>query len=294
MNKSAPVDGFALAYDRRAAVPASSPRHPVVLLHGWPGDRTDYRLVVPLLDDGVDAIVPDLRGFGDSDRHRVDPEAHYSAAAQATSIAALIEELGLARPVVAGYDIGSRIAQKLADDRPELVGGLVLSPPLPGVGSRVLSPASEPELWYQGFHRSGVAATLLDGDVDRLRAYLAHFWDHWSGPDFRIAQPDLDHLVSQYARPRAFASSIAWYRTGRGYVAHALAEQAPAKENRVAVPTEILWQEFDPLFPRAWADRIQEFFGDARVHWADGVGHFTPVEAPRMVADLINQAARKM
>lgn len=286
MNKSAPVDGFALAYDRRASGPASSPRRPVVLLHGWPGDRTDYRLVVPLLD-GIDVIVPDLRGFGDSDRHQVNPEAHYSAAAQATSIAALIEELGLVQPIVAGYDIGSRIAQKLAEDRPDLVGGLVLSPPLPGVGSRVLNPESEPELWYQGFHRSGVAETLLDGDVDRVHAYLTHFWNHWSGPDFQIEQPDIDHLVHQYSRPGAFTSSIAWYRTGRGYVANALAEEAPAKQDRVAVPTEILWQEFDPLFPRDWADRIHDFFSDARLHWADGVGHFTPVEAPQLFANLI-------
>jgi pimeloyl-ACP methyl ester carboxylesterase len=31
-----------------------------VLLHGWPGDRTDYRAVVPLLPD-YDVVVPDWR-----------------------------------------------------------------------------------------------------------------------------------------------------------------------------------------------------------------------------------------
>ena len=40
------VDGFRLAYDRRGSGPA------VVLLHGWPGDRQDWRAVVPLLEAG--------------------------------------------------------------------------------------------------------------------------------------------------------------------------------------------------------------------------------------------------
>jgi pimeloyl-ACP methyl ester carboxylesterase len=35
------VDGFTLAYDRIGSGP------PVLLLHGWPGDRTDYRDLVP-------------------------------------------------------------------------------------------------------------------------------------------------------------------------------------------------------------------------------------------------------
>ena len=55
------VDGFRLAYDRRGRGPGA----PVVLLlHGWPGDRTDYREVVPLVSATADVVVPDPRGFG--------------------------------------------------------------------------------------------------------------------------------------------------------------------------------------------------------------------------------------
>jgi pimeloyl-ACP methyl ester carboxylesterase len=49
------VDGFELAHDRFGAGPA------VLLLHGWPGDRTDYRDLVPLLA-GCEVVLPDLRG----------------------------------------------------------------------------------------------------------------------------------------------------------------------------------------------------------------------------------------
>ncbi|MEA2292333.1 MAG: hypothetical protein QOF17_1367 [Solirubrobacteraceae bacterium] len=54
-----------------------------------------YRATLPLLAPAITVVVPDLRRFGDSDRHRVDPAAGYSATAQARSIAGLIAELGL-------------------------------------------------------------------------------------------------------------------------------------------------------------------------------------------------------
>src|SRR5262249_3666416 len=126
MRRSDPVDGFRLAYDRVGRGPA------VLLLHGWPGDRTDYRAVVPRVAAGVEALVPALRGFGESARPPAEPRSQYTAAAQARSIIALIGELGLRRPVLAGYDIGSRIAQAVARERPDLVRALVVSPPLPG------------------------------------------------------------------------------------------------------------------------------------------------------------------
>src|ERR1700753_262422 len=115
------ADGFELAYDRTGSGPA------VVLLHGWPGDRTDYRELIPLLD-GCEVVAPDLRGFGESDKHPADPGAQYNAAANARSVAGLISDLGLTRPVVFGYDIGSRVAQALARDRPELAQGLGVHP----------------------------------------------------------------------------------------------------------------------------------------------------------------------
>jgi pimeloyl-ACP methyl ester carboxylesterase len=46
------TDGFRLAYDRTGDGP------PVLLLHGWPGDRADYREMVPLLWPAHDPLFP--------------------------------------------------------------------------------------------------------------------------------------------------------------------------------------------------------------------------------------------
>jgi pimeloyl-ACP methyl ester carboxylesterase len=67
MPRSAPVDGFRLAYDRAGSGP------PVVLLHGWPGDRADFRAVMPLFVDAADVVVTRparLRRLGQARRPR--------------------------------------------------------------------------------------------------------------------------------------------------------------------------------------------------------------------------------
>jgi pimeloyl-ACP methyl ester carboxylesterase len=181
------VDGFRLAYERSGEGPK------VILLHGWPGDRTDFAELVPRLSGFADVIVPDLRGFGESDKHDVAPEHGYSGAAQARSIAGLIEELALGRVVIGGYDVGSFVAQFVAKARPDLARALVVSPPLPGAGKRVLTLGAVTEFWYPLFHRLDLSVKLLDGKRDAVREYLRHFWSHWSGPGYIVTDEHLDH-----------------------------------------------------------------------------------------------------
>jgi pimeloyl-ACP methyl ester carboxylesterase len=284
------VDGFRLAYDDQ---PVEGPggREAVVLLHGWPGDRHDFRRVVPLLAGRCRVVVPDLRGFGETQGPCEADPTEYAAAGQARSVLALIERLSLGSVVLAGYDVGSRVAQALAAARPDLVRALVLSPPLPGAGTRVLSPAAQSEFWYQAFHQLRLVEQLLDGSRDAVRAYLAHFWSHWSGPDFVPDGAELDRLAAGYARPGAFVASINWYRAGSGMVARSVAERPPTPSDRLVTPTTVLWPEHDPLFPRAWSDRVGDYFADIDVRAVDGVGHFTPLEAAPDFAEAILERA---
>ena len=274
--RSAPVGGFALAYERAGS------GTPVLVLHGWPGDRDDFAAVTELLMGRADVVRPDLRGFGASDKHT---GGDYSAAGQVASVLGLLDELGIEQAVVAGYDVGSRVGQSLARDHADRVLALVITPPLPGAGRRVLEPLSQREFWYQSFHQLDLAEQLIDGQPDAVRAYLLHFWTHWSGPNFTPSPSRLDALVSRYGAPGAFAASIGWYRAGSGMVATSLAEQPPSQ--RITVPTTVLWPEHDPLFPRTWGDRLDEWFTDLDLRPVDGVGHFVPIEAPDTFAAAI-------
>jgi pimeloyl-ACP methyl ester carboxylesterase len=281
---SRPVDGFRLVYDRIGA------GVPVILLHGWPGDRHDYREVAAQLAHCADVVTPDLRGFGQSDRHLDTDLSNYSAAGQAHSVLGLIDELGLHAPVLAGYDVGSRVAQALAQHHPQLIGGLVLCPPLPGVGRRILGADAQPEYWYQAFHQLPLVEQLLDGNLNAVRAYLQYFWQHWSAPGYHPEPSELDRLAGLYGEPGAMVASINYYRAGAGTVHQSLTETVPATQARVRPHTVVVWPGADRVVSRQWSDRLDDFFADLDLRVADEAGHFTPVEAPAVFAAAVRDA----
>ena len=192
--------------------------------------------------------------------------------------------------MIAGYDIGSRITQTIAREAPGRIRAIVICPPVPGAGRRVLDADLQREFWYQHFHHLDLAPELIDGDVTKVRAYLKHFWSHWSGPDYEQPNEVLDRLTKNYSQPGAFTASIAWYRAGSGTVARSLNEQTPAPQERISTPTSILWPEHDPLFPQAWSDRVPDYFSHATVTLLSGVGHFVPVESAQAFASAILDA----
>ncbi|TRW79870.1 alpha/beta hydrolase [Mycolicibacterium sp. 018/SC-01/001] len=281
------VDGFRLAYERTGT------GHPVVLLHGWPGDRHDYRAVTDRLRDRADVIAPDLRGFGESDKHDVDPVEHYGVAAQARSVLALMDELDIGRAVLAGYDVGGRVAREIAERHPDRVGHLVLSPPLPGVGSRILAPDTHGEYWYQAFHQLPLIEDMIDGRPDVVHAYLSYFWNHWTAPEFTPDGAEIARLATLYATPGALVASIKYYRSGAGAVNTALHETPPERDARIATPTIVLWPGADALVRREWADHMQDYFAEVDVRVIDS-GHFTPVEAPDDFVTAIVDAIEPM
>ncbi|WP_036310158.1 alpha/beta fold hydrolase [Microbacterium oleivorans] len=252
----------------------------VVLLHGWPGLPADYDAVLAGLPD-VRVIVPDLRGMGAAFDGVVPVEAS-TAQSHADRVLASLDDAGIGGGVViAGYDIGSRIAQAALQTDPDRFDGAVLTPAYPGIGDRAASPALASVFWYQHFHREPIAAELIDGDERAVRAYLTYLWHEWRAD--AAPPPHLDQIVAAYARPGAFAASLQWYVANRGYAA----ETGP-----ITVPTTMLWPDRDPLFPLEWADNLAQHFTDARLNVVEGCGHFVPVERPDAVIRAIRSALR--
>src|SRR5437899_2312821 len=99
--------GVTLAYIR-----AGAGGYPLLLVHGWPETkRIWWRNVPPLAAAGFEVIVPDLRGFGDSD---LAPDGFYDLAAHARDLYALVHDvLGHPRCAAAGGDLGGGVIQDL-------------------------------------------------------------------------------------------------------------------------------------------------------------------------------------
>ena len=95
-----------IAMNVALAGPEDAP--PVILVHGFPESHRTWRAIVPLLDDSVRLVVPDLRGFGDSDQPQ--DAADYSTDTLIADIFALADALGIDRFALVGHDWGGAIA----------------------------------------------------------------------------------------------------------------------------------------------------------------------------------------
>jgi pimeloyl-ACP methyl ester carboxylesterase len=289
MPRSAPFEGFSLGYDRIGSGRA------VVLLNGWPGDRHDYDLLVPLLSNQAEVIPVDLRGYGESDKHSdvagsENMENWYGVVGEAKAIINLIGELGISNVVLGGYDVGSFVAQTVASLRPDLIKGLVVSPPLPGAGRRILEVEPARVYWYSSFIRTPLAEELLDGKPEAVKPFLRYLISYWSAPDHVVDENRLNHLTEMYSQPGTFIGGSGHYRTNwNNPVTFYANEVTPPKEKRISTPTTILWAECDPCFPLSWADRLDDFFTNYKMETLHGSGHFTPIEATNRWAVAVKE-----
>ncbi len=121
------INGISIAYERRGK------GVPLVLLHGYPLDHSIWEPILPLLENDFDLILPDLRGFGESDVST----GHYGMADLAADVADLLSGLDIWQAVIAGHSMGGYAALAFVRAYPQRVRGLGL------VASQVLADTPE-------------------------------------------------------------------------------------------------------------------------------------------------------
>jgi pimeloyl-ACP methyl ester carboxylesterase len=100
---------------------------PMVLVHGGLGSSEHWEPVVPELADAFRVITPDSRGHGRS----TNPSERLSYGLIADDIAALIDALGLKRPVVGGWSDGGQVTLELGARHPGVAAGLIVGAAYP-------------------------------------------------------------------------------------------------------------------------------------------------------------------
>lgn len=100
----------------------------VVLLHGFPEFWYAWRYQIPALARHFKVVVPDLRGYNDSDK----PESGYDLDTLSADIKGLIERLGYVKAHIVGHDWGGVIAWHFAQKFPQTINRLaILNAPPP-------------------------------------------------------------------------------------------------------------------------------------------------------------------
>jgi pimeloyl-ACP methyl ester carboxylesterase len=255
------------------AEPAGHTEAPaVLLLHGWPDSHRLWRHQVPALTAaGFRAVVPDLRGFGASDRPG-SVEA-YGLAHILGDVIGVLDHLGVGRAHVIGHDWGAAVAWAVAALFPDRVDHLVaLSVGHPSAfGAAGL--AQREKSWYVLlFLFEGVAERWLsDDDYANFRTWSRH--------------PDADTVISELSRPGALTASLNWYRAN--LPAAALVEP-PLEVPPVVRPTMGIWTKDDmALIEQNMTGSAAHVTADWRYERIDGAGHWIPLEAPDELTGLL-------
>ncbi|WP_395727512.1 epoxide hydrolase family protein [Nakamurella sp.] len=281
---------------------AAAPAMPVILGHGWPDSFWRYTKVIPLLvdpgahgadpADAFDVVVPDMPGYGWSDR---PPGPLLNSIDVAGLWAKLMDALGYRRFGAAGGDIGSHVARYLALDFPDRVVAVHRSDagvPVPIGDGADLAP--EERDWfrtaaswgaaegaYAAMHRSKpqtVAVGLTDSPAGLAAWMVEKLWA-WSDND-----GDIDR---SFTRDEILTNLTIYWLTGtigssmRMYHANA-AIPAAQLARRVAVPSGFSLFPGDLLHPpRAWLERTTNV---VRVTEPPRGGHFAAFEEPELYA----------
>ena len=168
----------------------------MLLVHGFTTSTPLWYRVAPiLLARGCQVIVPDLLGFGESDRPVGGP---YTVAAQARYLERALALLRISQVVAVGQDLGCVVLRQLAQQRPERISALILASPTP------LDAAGGPEI---DAVRGQTGPALLEissrplGVVDLLGPVLrSAVSDSASMPDKLVARFSAPYTGSQGAR----------------------------------------------------------------------------------------------
>jgi 3-oxoadipate enol-lactonase len=107
---------------------------PLVLVHGLGACADDWEFQIPFFARSYRVIVPELRGFGRTERG----QGALSIARFADDLWNLLGQLGVRQAVLIGHSMGGAVSMQLALDHPGFVTHLVLANSVPTFQPRSL------------------------------------------------------------------------------------------------------------------------------------------------------------
>src|SRR5215831_10025302 len=146
---------------------------PILFVHGLTANAFCFQALADDLARDHRVFAYDLRGRGDSDK----PVSGYSIPIHAADLAELIDELGLARPIIIGHSLGAFIGLFFSTRFPEKLSKLVLIDA--GAPLAWKTPEEQPAWLTASINRLGLPVTSFDEYTQRLKAapFLGPYWN---------------------------------------------------------------------------------------------------------------------
>jgi haloacetate dehalogenase len=251
----------------------------LVLLHGYPQSGIMWRKVAPALARRFSVVIPDLRGYGDSDK----PRDGFDKKTMAADIHGVMQTLGHARYRVVGHDRGARVSHRLALDHADAVERLSL---LDIVPTHTLFRDTGRELaaayWHWFFFQVPDLPEVMISATPE--PFLRNMFRALSAEAGAIEEAAFTEYLRVFTLPGTIRCGLEDYRAA---AKQDFADDEADLALRVTCPVQILWGEFGKMHTlfdvlATWRDKANDVRGRPLP-----CGHFIPEEAPEaLLAEL--------
>lgn len=245
------VNGYRLHYFE-ALPKAGVADTPLLLIHGLGARGEDWSTLIPeLAARGFHVYVPDLLGYGRSQR----PDVDYSIALQQETMVGFLDAMHVRKADVGGWSMGGWVAMKLALEHPERVDRLVVYD-----SAGIYFPATFGAELFTPRDSAGVAKLMgmLTPHPRKL-------------PDF--AQKAV--LQKLGGNAWVIRRSVAAMTNGRDLMDFRLHE--------LTMPMLVVWGDKDVLIPLYVGRKIHGGVEGSRLAVMEGCGHLAPAECSKPV-----------
>jgi pimeloyl-ACP methyl ester carboxylesterase len=234
----------------------------VVLVHGLGLNRQMWQWLSPDLT-GFTALRYDLYGHGDSANPPRAPDLRLFS----DQLAALLDELKIARCTVAGFSLGGMIARRFAMDHPDRLAALAI----------LNSPHRRSDAAQQAV-ADRLAQLQQHGPGSTVDAAIAR----WFSETCQSENPALIQQVKQWVMANDAAIYPTVYRVLVEGVDELIAPQPP-----IQCPALVLTADDDSGQPPAMAEAIAAEIPGARMEIMHGLRHMALAEAPERFNPLL-------
>jgi pimeloyl-ACP methyl ester carboxylesterase len=237
----------------------------VVLVHGFAANKETWLELAPALTARYRVIIPDLPGWGASQRIAGED---YDVRAQAARLRAFMAALGMTRVHLVGHSMGGHIAGIAASRRDAPVATLTL-------------------IATAGVHftENDFARRVFAGETPFNAANVDEY-ERFLGEAF-AEQPFLPRrikgvLVERAQSSQAFQAELL-KRMVSGRYGYLLERRLP----KIAAPTLVIWGDRDRILDVSSTETIARIKPDAPIEILPGCGHMPIMEREAEVAALL-------
>ena len=263
---------------------------PAIFLHGFPESHRTWLALAERLKDRVRMILPDLRGFGETDRPQ-EVEA-YATDLLIADIFALAAALDVERFALVGHDWGGAIAWGAAirgDPRIERLG--IVNSPHPAIFQKSLVENSEQRgasQYIRAFREPGFEKAV--GAMGVAAFFDKSFRNHVDAG--KMPEGYRERSIADWSRPGALTAMLNWYRASnlivpRPGITVPIPDWLLRAFPRIQIPVRVVWGLEDKALLPVQLEGIGEIGEDVEVFPLKGVGHFATWEAPDLVAQAL-------